>query len=326
MNAFPEHQTLIFHNSQFPGAVRESFHAAFRSRRMAHKFHYDSYKQTQKWLEVHQAYSPSRTDDDCIRIYKEAFVEVARQVKTDARLISLGCGGGQKDAIFLKALAKQGLDISYTASDVSPAMVLTALGEVAFNLENIPSVGRVCDLAGTPSKEFFGTVAGTAGVSIYSFLGMIPNFEPDEILPYLKGLLGQDDLLVFSANLSPGKDYREGTEKILPLYNNRETREWLQTILFDFGCDETTGKLTIQIEETASKLLRVAATYQFHKAFTFSLDDQKYAFDEGEAFGLFFSYRYTDTRIETELGKYGMKVRSRWITNSAEEGVYLVSL
>ncbi|MDB6055923.1 MAG: hypothetical protein JWN25_3446 [Verrucomicrobiales bacterium] len=325
MNRSADHQTLLFHQSQFPDAVRNSLHRSFQSRQMHHKFHYDSYKQTQKWLAVHQAYSPSRTDLDCLRIYEQAFAETSSRSSESPHLISLGCGGGKKDALFLKQLIAQGLTPIYTASDVSPAMVLTAIGEVSQSLQRHDSLGKVCDLAARPHPTFFETGAPFNGPSIYSFLGMIPNFEPQEVLPYLAQLLRPQDLLVFSANLAPGNDYRQGTQKILPLYNNLETKEWLQTILFDFGCDHTTGELTIEVEETPSGLLRINATYRFKEDFIFHLDDQKYPFTRGETFRLFFSYRYTDALIEKELAKYYLNIQSRWITNSKEEAVYLVS-
>ena len=46
---------------------------SLRTRRVNHKFHYDSVKQTQKWLALHQAYSPTRNDADCRAIYDKSF-------------------------------------------------------------------------------------------------------------------------------------------------------------------------------------------------------------------------------------------------------------
>ena len=56
--------------SQFPENVRRDLLASLRTRRVNHKFHYDSVKQTQKWLALHQAYSPTRTDVDCLAVYE----------------------------------------------------------------------------------------------------------------------------------------------------------------------------------------------------------------------------------------------------------------
>ena len=64
---------VTIHPSQFPEAVRRDLLESLRSRRVNHKFHYDSVKQTQKWLALHQAYSPARNDADCRAIYEKGF-------------------------------------------------------------------------------------------------------------------------------------------------------------------------------------------------------------------------------------------------------------
>src|SRR5271166_3410124 len=56
---------VTIHASQFPENVRRDLLESLRTRRVNHKFHYDSVKQTQQWLALHQAYSPSRNDADC---------------------------------------------------------------------------------------------------------------------------------------------------------------------------------------------------------------------------------------------------------------------
>ena len=53
---------VAIHPSQFPAQVRRDLLESLRTRRVNHKFHYDSIKQTQKWLALHEAYSPARTD------------------------------------------------------------------------------------------------------------------------------------------------------------------------------------------------------------------------------------------------------------------------
>src|ERR1700693_2437140 len=93
---------VTIHSSQFPDRVRRDFLQSLASRRVNHKFHYDSLKQTQKWLALHQAYSPSRTDPDCAAIYDRGFAAVASRISSESmHLIGLGCGGGQKDSRLL---------------------------------------------------------------------------------------------------------------------------------------------------------------------------------------------------------------------------------
>ncbi len=53
---------VTIHASQFPERVRSDLLASLRRRAINPKFHYDSLKQTLKWLALHEAHSPARTD------------------------------------------------------------------------------------------------------------------------------------------------------------------------------------------------------------------------------------------------------------------------
>jgi hypothetical protein len=46
---------VAIHPSQFPEQVRRDLIESLRARSVNHKFHYDSIRQTQKWLALHQA-------------------------------------------------------------------------------------------------------------------------------------------------------------------------------------------------------------------------------------------------------------------------------
>src|SRR6476620_11050678 len=108
---------VAIHSSQFPDKVRRDLLESLRTGEVNHKFHYDSIKQTQKWLALHQAYSPSRTDPDCAAIYDRSFEAVTARLEAKrVHLIGLGCGGGQKDTRFLKLLQKRGKEVFYTPS------------------------------------------------------------------------------------------------------------------------------------------------------------------------------------------------------------------
>jgi hypothetical protein len=56
---------VAIHPASFPKAIRRDLLASLRTRRVNHKFHYDSVKQTQKWLALHEAHSPARYDKNC---------------------------------------------------------------------------------------------------------------------------------------------------------------------------------------------------------------------------------------------------------------------
>jgi L-histidine N-alpha-methyltransferase len=314
--------SVLIHASQFPDAVRRDLITSLRARRVNHKFHYDSVKQTQKWLALHQAYSPTRNDADCRAIYSKAFESAVEKIKaTRVHVIGLGCGGGQKDTRLLKLLKSRGREIFYTPCDVSTAMVLVARETALAVVPEENCFPFVCDLATAGDWQRFLV---TRHPSLVTFFGMIPNFEPQEILPKLVSLIRKDDFLLFSANLASGNNYAAGMKQILPQYDNALTADWLMTFLLDLGIEKHDGKLKFEIEVGGSGLKRVVAHFHFSRARQIKLDGEGFKFRHGESIRLFFSYRYTPERAQTILAKYGLEVCGEWIAKSGEEGVFLV--
>src|SRR5439155_9989417 len=119
------------------------------------------------------------------------------------------CGGGQKDTRLLRLLRSGRRQLLYTPVDVSLPMVLTAR-EAAREVVDEPR-GLVCDLAlAEDLPEYFDRETPEGAARISTFFGMMPNFEPQRILPRLSGLVRKEDLLLMSANLAPGADYGAG--------------------------------------------------------------------------------------------------------------------
>jgi uncharacterized SAM-dependent methyltransferase len=312
--------SIEIHASQFPENVRRDLLASLRARKVNHKFHYDSVKQTQKWLALHQIYSPTRNDEDCRAIYDHSFEAAVKIKSKSVHVIGLGCGGGQKDTRLLKLLKASGKEISYTPCDVSSAMVLVARQTALAVLPEKNCFPFVCDLATADDLQKF---LATRHPSLVTFFGMIPNFEPQDILPRLASLIRPKDYLLFSANLAPGKNYAAGVKKILPQYDNPTTREWLMTFLFDLGVEKNDGQLKFTIETGGFGLKRIVARFHFTRARRIEIEDQRFDFAAGESIRLFFSYRYTPDRVRRQLGRNGLEILNQWITPSEEEGVFL---
>ena len=327
---------ITIHASQFPENVRRDLLESLRQRRVNHKFHYDSVKQTQKWLALHQAYSPARNDADCRAIYEKSFMAAAAQIKSRrVHVIGLGCGGGQKDTRLLKLLRNHGKEVFYTPCDVSTAMVLTARQTALAVVPEKNCFPFVCDLTTTDDfQKILVTPHPPArtkplrrgeGPSLVTFFGMIPNFEPEQILPRLASLVRPKDFLLFSANLAAGKNYAAGMKKILPQYDNPLTRDWLRSFLDDLGVKRRDGDLRFAIENGRFGLKRVVANFHFRRSRRIEIGSETFNFKGGDAIRLFFSYRYTPERVEKILAKYGLEVGSQWIAKSGEEGVFLCS-
>jgi len=330
---------ITIHASQFPENVQRDLLASLRTRRVNHKFHYDSVKQTQKWLALHQLYSPTRNDANCRAIYDQSFAAAAALMKSRrVHVIGLGCGGGQKDTRLLGLIRDRGKEVFYTPCDVSTAMVLTAQRMALAVVPERNCLPLVCDLATANDMSDFFEPAGSRCCTVsngqpvvpgncarlITFFGMIPNFEPGRILPKLASLLRPGDLLLFSANLAPGHNYAAGVKKILPQYDNPLTRDWLMTFLDDLGVARSDGELTFAIEDGRSGLKRIVARFHFCRVRQIELEGKAFNFKRGDSIQLFFSYRYTPERVQTMLNRHGLKVLEQWIANSGEESVFLV--
>jgi uncharacterized SAM-dependent methyltransferase len=320
---------VAIHASQFPENVRRDLLESLRTRRVNHKFHYDSVKQSQQWLALHQAFSPSRTDADCAATYDRSFAAVAARIDSRrVHLIGLGCGGGQKDTRLLKLLQESGRKTFYTPSDVSTAMVLVARQTAMAVVSPEDCSPLVCDLASTDDlPQVLDALPVSDAARLVTFFGMIPNFEPEVILPRLAGLMRPEDYLLLSANLAPGADYAAGVQRILPLYDNALTRDWLMTFLLDLGTEANDGELRFGAEDDpgGSGLKRVVACFRFVRPREIQVDAQRFRFPAGESIRLFFSWRHTPALVRRLLGEHGLRVLDQWITKSEEEGVFLVS-
>lgn len=319
---------VAIHASQFPENVRRDLLESLRTRRVNHKFHYDSVKQTQQWLALHQAFSPSRTDADCAATYDRSFAAVAARIEARrVHLIGLGCGGGQKDTRLLKLLRDSGRETFYTPADVSTAMVLEARQAATAVVREENCFPLVCDLgAAEDLAEMLDALPVANAARLITFFGMVPNFEPQVILPRVAALVRPADHLLFSANLAPGADYAAGVQRILPLYDNALTRGWLMTFLLDLGVEADDGELRFVVEDdpAGSGLKRVAAYFRFARPREIVVDAQRFQFPAGDSIRLFFSWRHTAALVRELLSQRGLQVLDEWITKSGEEGVFLV--
>ena len=319
--------TVTVHPSQFPDAIQRQLIESLRSGEVPPKFLYDSVRQTQKWLEVHQAHSPSRTDFDVDQIYDAAIEEALGQAQSEAvAWVGLGCGGGRKDTRGLAKLKPLIPVLHYVPCDVSQAMTLVARETAAAVVPLGQVHPLVCDLAkATDLGQVLDDLLPTLDKRVFTFFGMIPNFEPAIILPRLAGLLREDDQLLFGANLAPGGDYRTGVEAVLPQYDNAETRDWLLSFLLGIGVPETAGVLVFEIEEVDG-LLRIVAEFKFAQPQTVPVSGEAVAFCAGQSLRLFYSYRHTEETLTKRLAEHGLRIVFSAIAACGEEGVFRVEL
>ncbi len=375
------------HRSQFPNRLQSELAGCLRTLRVNHKFHYESHKQVQRWLALHEAHSPARTDPRVEQIYADAFGEVADQL-VDApalHVISLGCGGGQKDLQLLRRLSaietgteqrdwsasvsetsrsgvvesrRQGQAarasdsqgaatapedgtqpraasvqtsprrLSYSPVDVSVGLTLTARDATSEVIDPADCHPLACDLLTADDlPRILDAHTPPEARRIILFFGMLPNFEPDEILGRLAGLLRKDDLLLCSANLAPGDDYETGVRKVLPQYDNAATRKWLATLPNDLGIEIDPNDIAFAIAacDDAPALKRIEATCVVPADAVIQLGAESISLQAGERLRLFFSCRYTSSVLANIMKPHGLRVAAEWLAPSGEEGVFLLA-
>ena len=113
-------------------------------------------------------------------------------------------------------------------------------------------------------------------------------------------------------------------QRILPLYDNALTRDWLMTFLLDLGVEASDGELRFAIEDdpAGSGLKRVAAYFRFARPREIRVDAQRFQFPAGESIRLFFSWRHTPALVRALLGQHGLKVLDQWITKSGRKACF----
>ncbi len=112
-------------------------------------------------------------------------------------------------------------------------------------------------------------------------------------------------------------------EKILPQYDNPQTRDWLMTFLLDLGVEKKDGRLKFTIETGGFGLKRIIARFHFTSACRIKIESEQFEFRRGESIQLFFSYRYTPERVRLILASHKLEICDQWIAKSKEEGAFL---
>jgi uncharacterized SAM-dependent methyltransferase len=326
----PAYVPITIHRSQWPATLTTQLRASLQRRRINHKFHYESARQVRQWLRLHEAHSPARQEADFAATYEPAFKAVlARSRRDPIHLIGLGCGGGQKEAALLGRMTAGGRRVVFSATDVSSGMVLTALQAAWDRVEPSQCSGLVCDLTEADALDGFLDPQTPEGARrVVTFFGMIPNFEPDTVQCLLLRVLRPGDLLLGSANIAPGSDYRRGVKHVVPQYDNTLTREWLGLLLDDVGIGRGSGRMLFGIEESPphSGLLRIEAAWEFDRGTTAVIEGERFEFEAGCRLQLFFSYRHTVNTLEKLLARSSLRMQSSWLSDSGEEGVFLAQV
>ncbi|HEY7493024.1 MAG TPA: L-histidine N(alpha)-methyltransferase [Candidatus Tectomicrobia bacterium] len=318
--------TLTFHDSQYPSQVAAQLRQGLRTRRLPGKFLYEAPAQAQRWLAYHQVYSPSRTEPDLLALYQQS-CQVALQAvpATSLHYISLGCGGGTKDTLFLQQAVHQRKSVCFTPMDTSAALVVETMLRLQEILPDLPSFPLVVDLEVEPAlTAFWEQSEPPATQRLLGCFGMLPNFDYRTFLPYLRRLMRPTDLLLLSANLSP-LPYPASNPHIVPQYDNPLARAWFNGLLESLGFSASDVELCIaaQALQPDGHIWQICTDVRFPRQVRLTLYDESFVFHAGDRLRLFFSNRFTPQVMPQVLTEAGLTMVKPFLLASREEGIYL---
>jgi uncharacterized SAM-dependent methyltransferase len=318
--------TLTFHDSQYPARIAEQLCAGLRARTLPGKFLYDSPAQAQRWLAYHQAYSPSRTEAALLALYQQAFQAALQALSPSAlHYVSLGCGGGNKDALFLQQAALCCPAVVFTPMDTSAALVVETLLRLQSAGPGLTTAPLVVDLAAAPAlTPWLAQHETTAHQRLLACFGMLPNFPYQTFLPYVRSLMRPGDMLLLSANLSPGL-YVDAVARILPQYDNPLAHAWYAGLLDSLGFAASQIQLAVSphLLRADGHIWQIRATATVQQALQLSVYDEMFRFTAGDTLEVFFSNRFTPQVMPEVLAEAGLRLSHTWLFDSQEEAIYL---
>ena len=319
--------TLTFHESQYPEQVALQCRQGLRARRLPGRLLYDSPAQAQRWLAYHQACSPSRTEPELLALYERSFQAALGALPgRPLHYVSLGCGGGNKDALFVRRALDRGSALHVSPTDTSAPLVLETMIRLQAVLPTLSASPLVVDLATEPDLGPWLAQQETGGACrVFGCFGIIPNFDHTALLAYLRRLMRPDDLLLLSANLSPGPYGSAAAQRILPQYDNPPARAWFTGLLDSLGFADADLTLTVQprpLREDGD-IWRIQADAHVLQDVKLTLYEESFDFREGEVLEVFYSNRFTPMALPQILGDAGFDVSETWVLESQEEGIYL---
>ena len=255
------------------------------------------------WKKVHLSCSPFLHRAELQRLHCLPSTRIRKHFgRQSYSLLALGCADGTKESLLLKKLPKP---TSLLALDTNLSLARRA----ALRLPAFHKSARRGDLTSSLSLQFLFSQLSPHPTLITLF-GVLPNLNPLPLLRSIRRLMKKDDLLLFSANLAPGQSSHTGALRILPQYDNRPTRNWLEAAILRYRPKLPKGHLEFGVfpDPKQKTLARIEARWisprKIHTVFS--------------------SRRPTSSQVEAWIRSAHMRKLERYLDSLGEEGLWLV--
>ena len=251
------------------------------------------------WKKVHLACSPFLHRPAVRLLYQQPAPFLLKKLTGPYSFIALGCADGHKESLLLGKLphpshllaADTNLTLARQAARLLPGLKKSSLRIDLTNL--LPSC-----LYRIPRPRLF------------SLFGVLPNLDPMPLLHRISRSMKRGDMLVFSANLSPGRAGPSGALPLLAQYDNAPTRRWLEAAVRRSRSLPRKGRLEFGIfhDPRQRNLARMEARW----------------ISKGGTVVVFSSRRPTASQVEVWIRRAQMQRLSRHHDPRGEEAVWLV--
>ena len=257
------------------------------------------------WKQVHLACSPFRHRPAITRLYQQPAVLVRKKLTRPYSFIALGCADGAKELLLLKKMPPPAC---LWAGDINLSLARRA----ASRLPACQKRSFKIDLV-EPLPAFHlppSTPRATRHPLLVTLFGVLPNLDPLPLLERVARVMRKGDLLLFSANLAPGRLGIRGARQILPQYDNPPTRRWLEAAVHHYRPRLPQGRLEFGVfpDPRQTSLARIEARWVSPR----------------QTWIVFASRRPTVAQVETWIRQAHLKKVARFVDPLGEEGLWLV--
>ena len=256
------------------------------------------------WKKLHLSCSPFLHRTEIQRLYCLPSARIRKHFgRRSYSLLALGCADGSKESLLLKKLPKP---TSLLALDTNLSLARRA----ARRLPAFQKSAQRADLTSSLSLQVLSSRLSPHPILITLF-GVLPNLNPLPLLRSIRRFMRKDDLLLFSANLAPGQSSHTGALRILPQYDNRPTRNWLEAAILRYRPKLPKGHLEFGVfpDPKQKTLARIEARWMSNHL----------------PIIVFSSRRPTRLQVESWIQSSEFRRLKRWIEPRGEEGVWLVT-
>lgn len=149
-----------------------------------------------------------------------------------------------------------------------------------------------------------------SSIKLLTLFGVLPNLAPSPLLQRIAQRMKPGDLLLFSANLAPGRSGFAGAHRVLCQYDNLPTRRWLEVAVQAYRPKLPAGRLDFSIhpDPRQKSLARIEARWVSPKS----------------TITVFSSRRPTAAQVEAWIRLASLKKLARFLDPRGEEGIWLV--